>query len=140
MGTGLTVLANGLLYAPKGIQAVYWQSGKATKDGYRLFRADQMLYLMPKPDFWVRGQGVEIKDRKAWLSEGLERDGLISDRSPDFLDPEKKNLRLKPVSPAARFGSPQFLDPPDAALRVARDFNGTPRPSPPAAGAFEPAR
>ena len=138
MASGLTVIANSLMYAPKGVEAVYWQSGKAAKDGYALFRADRLLYLMPPPDFWVRGQGVEIRDRAAWLAMGLERGCLVSNQAPDFVDLDKRDLRLKSASPAAGFGSPQFLNPLDAALRVVRDFNGVQRPARPSVGAFEP--
>lgn len=138
MRDGLTVFANCLLHAPQGADVVYWQSGKAAKDGYRLFRADRVLYLMPRPAYWMRGLDVTIKDRAAWLSEGLERDCVIVDKPAGFVDRAKGDLRLAPSSPAVAFGSGRFLNPRDAALRVLRDFNGCPRPARPAAGAFEP--
>ncbi len=37
-----------------------------------------MLYALPSPRDWMRGLGVEIKDRKAWLSEGLDTGGRVS--------------------------------------------------------------
>jgi len=120
-------------------EVVYWQSGKATKDGYRLFRADHFLYLFPRPNFWMRGQGVEIKDRESWLAEGLERGTRVLEGSPAFVDQEARDLRPQPASPAVGFGSAASLSPRDRGLRVARDFNGTPRPDPPTAGAFEAA-
>ena len=135
-----TAFANVLLSAPKGAKTVYWQSGKATTDGYRLFRADHVLYLMPEPALWMRGLGVTIKTRAAWLAEGLECDCRIADEPARFVDAAKRDLRLVPGSPALGFGSSVFLDPPDAGLRVVRDFNGLPRPNPPAVGAFEAER
>jgi len=134
---GYTVFANCLLRAGKGVGVVYWQSGQASKDGYRLFRVDHMLYLMPRPDYWVCGQGVAIRDRRAWLAEGLERGCVVADEAPEFADAARHDFRLRPGSPACRFGSPAFLHPRDAALKVTRDFDGRPRPTPPAVGAFE---
>ena len=134
-----TVFANGLLCARRGAKVVYWQSGNAEKDGYRLFRADRMLYLMPRPGYWMRGLGVAIKGREDWLAEGLERGCVVLDKPAEFVDRARGDYRLKPDSPGAGFGSSAFLDPSDAALRVTRDFNGRPRGSSPAAGAFEPA-
>lgn len=137
MREGPTAFANGLLSAPKGLEVVYWQSGKAEKNGYRLFRADHLLYLMPQPTFWMRGLGAEIRPREAWLAEGLERDCVIAHRPAGFADAARRDLRLAAGSPAIGLGSPAFLDPPDAALRVTRDFNGKRRENPPAVGAFE---
>lgn len=138
MREGLTVFANGLLHAPNGAQVVYWQSGKATQDGYRLFRAHHLLYLLPPPRFWMRGQGVEIRDRQSWLAEGSESGTRVSDARPAFTALSERDLRLRAASPAVGFASPAFLAPRDRALRVVRDFNGIRRPSAPAAGAFEP--
>ena len=137
MRDGATVFANGLLHAPQGASVVYWQSAEATKDGFRLFRAERLLYLMPEPRHWVRGLGVEITGRRAWLREGLEHQCVISTESPGFVDLSNSDLRPTGASPAIGFGSDAFLDPADAALRVRRDFNGRPRPRRPAAGAFE---
>jgi hypothetical protein len=133
-----TVFANCLVAAPQGLEVVYWQSGGASKDGYRLFRADHVLYLMPNPGCWMRGLGVEIPGRDAWLAESLETDSAIQNEPARFMDADARDLRLRPDSPAAGFGASTFLNPADPALRVDRDFNGRPRPARPAAGAFEP--
>ena len=140
MGEGLTVFANCLLHAPEGVEVIYWQSGNATADGYRLFRALNTLYLMPQPRCWMRGQGAEITSRESWLSEELERGCEVSEEAVGFANAAEGDWRLKSPSPAIGFGSPMFLDPEDAALRVARDFAGAPRPNPPSVGAFEPAQ
>ncbi len=140
MRDGLTVFANGLLCAQQGADVVYWQSGKATAEGYRLFRARHMLYALPEPRYWMRGLGVEFRDRKAWLAEGLDTGGRVSAGPPGFVDVKSRDLRIRANSPAVGFGAPLFLNPKDRALRVTRDFNGRPRPARPAAGAFEPGR
>ena len=136
---GPTVFANGLIHAPVGLQDVYWQSGKAEKDGYRRFRADHLFYLMPKPNHWARGLGVAISSREKWLAEGLERDCQWLPETPSpFLDPAKGDYRPRASSVLVGKASPAFLDPKDAGLRVRRDFLGVPRPNPPTPGAFEP--
>ncbi len=136
----VTVFANCLLSAPKGVDVMFWQSGKAGPDGYRLFRVDHMLYLAPPPRYWVCGQGAAIVDRSAWLAQGLERGGALMQKAPGFVDAANGDFRLRPTSPAAGFGTPRYLRPADPALRVARDFYGRSRPARPAVGACEPVR
>jgi len=134
-----TMFVNNLLIAPEGLETVYWQSGKAGKDGYRQFRAANTLYLMASPTAWVRGLGTTIESRDAWLAEGLEQGCRWKvTNSPGFALVRDGTFRLDGASEAVGFGTGALLAPKDRGLRVLRDFYGRPRPDPPAAGAFEP--
>jgi hypothetical protein len=136
---GPTVFANGLIYAPTGLENVYWQSGKAEKDGYRRFRADHLFYLMPKPGKWATGLGTAIVSREDWLKEGLERDcQWLPDTDASLAAPAEGDYRPLRSSPLVGKAAATFLSPKDLGLRVVRDFYGTPRPNPPTPGAFEP--
>lgn len=134
---GMTVFANGLVHAPEGLEVMFWQSGKAKEDGYELFRAHHMLYAMPPPAFWVRGQGVETRERSAWLAKGFSKGTEIIEAPPLPTLADDVLPTLLPPPRAKAHAAPDFLDCPDAGLRVTRDFFGRPRPSPPTAGAFE---
>jgi len=135
-----TLFVNNLLIAPEGMETIYWQSGKADKDGYRQFRAKNTLYLMSTPTAWMRGLGKTITSREEWLAEGLEQGcRWLVTNTPGFALSRSGVYRLEPSSPAAGFGTSALLYPIDRGLLVARDFYGRRRPIPPAAGAFEPA-
>jgi hypothetical protein len=135
---GFTYFKNCLLYVVgKQLDKVYYQSGKSKSDNYKFVKSINFTYIMPKPNYWLKGKGQLIESWKNWKKDGREKNSNFFNPTDCFINFTKNDFRLLKKSPASYAGTNESLHINNEVAKINKDFYGKSRALNPSAGAFE---
>lgn len=85
---------------------IYWEKGPTFSPRYYGSEKAQMDWS--RNLWWRRDEPVDFGGKRfaEWQAMGRDKDGLVAD--PLFVDPDKRDFRLRPESPASKIGFKPF--------------------------------
>ncbi|MCD4675934.1 MAG: hypothetical protein K8S18_08055 [Desulfobacula sp.] len=139
---GNTYFRNCLFYVfDKRINKFIYMSANYDPDDYRFVNFDNCVYLMPQPDYWLRGKnGEQFKTWKEWKKiSGNDANSTFSNVKEQscFHNSEQDDYRLSKDTFLAKDKYSNFVNIKNNTFIIDKDFFGKKREKATAAGAFE---